>query len=109
MRKLLIVLLSVVFVLSLSVGCANAPTAAEPPTTAPIDFSDSFAVYVGNTSREQYEAYIDKCAEKGFTVDYGRQSHHYFAYNEEGWFLDVRYLEGQVKVMYIEIILRSKI
>lgn len=55
--------------------------------------SDFFYVYVGNTTREQYNAYVDACIANGFTVDYDKDEDHYFASNTDGINLYLRYYE----------------
>jgi hypothetical protein len=55
--------------------------------------SDYFYVYVGNTTREQYNAYVDACIANGFTVDYDKDEDHYFASNTDGINLYLRYYE----------------
>ncbi len=62
---------------------------------------DGFAVYVGDTSQEEFRAYADACAERGFTAGYQRGDDYYYADNAEGFHLDLRY-EGN-RVMLLEI------
>lgn len=38
------------------------------------DSATSFNAYIGNTSKRQFDDYIDKCMENGFTVDYSKSS-----------------------------------
>ncbi len=63
--------------------------------------SDKFFIYVGNTSISDYNEYVQACLEMGFDVDYDKGDKHYYAYNEQGYDLDVCY-EGN-NVMSVEI------
>ncbi|MBQ9974596.1 MAG: hypothetical protein IJP02_06545 [Oscillospiraceae bacterium] len=62
---------------------------------------DSFYVYVGNTSREDYTEYVSICAEKGFTIDYSKGDDYYSADNAGGWHVHLAY-EGN-NIMRISI------
>lgn len=63
--------------------------------------SDGFYVYVGDTSKDAYTAYVDECVAKGFTVDYEKGDTYYRANNETGYHLSLSY-QGN-NVMTIEI------
>ena len=52
---------------------------------------DSFLLYVGETSLEQYEKYVDQCAETGFTVGYSRGDKYYYADNADGFHVSLNY------------------
>lgn len=62
---------------------------------------DNFHVKVGNTTLKDFNAYVELCKEKGFTVDYSRGEDSFYAYNEDGYSLDLRY-EG-FNTMYIRL------
>lgn len=62
---------------------------------------DSFAVYVGETPRAEYDAYVSACADKGFTVNYDKGEKYYRADNAEGWHISVEY-EG-CNIMRVDI------
>lgn len=63
--------------------------------------SDRFFVYVGKTFLDDYHDYVDECAAKGFTVDYDKGEKYYYADNDEGYHISVKY-EGN-HMMSIEI------
>lgn len=63
--------------------------------------ADSFSVYIGNTSLEEFKAYIKACEEKGFTVDANKQEKNFTAKNAESFKLTVKY-EGN-NVIYISV------
>ena len=48
------------------------------------DSSDYFVARVGETDSDAFQAYIDACADAGFTVDYDRSAEHYYAEDAEG-------------------------
>ena len=55
------------------------------------EYADHFSLYVGETSAEQFNAYIEKCMEAGFAVDYERGEDYFRAYNEDGYRLKLNY------------------
>lgn len=63
--------------------------------------SDSFYVYVGNTSKDDYSAYVNECSAKGFSVDYDKGENYYNANNVAGYHVSVTY-QGN-NIMTIEI------
>lgn len=65
------------------------------------DKSDYFSVYIGNISKEIFQAYVDDCIDKGFDVDYERYDASFYGDNKKGYSLTVKYKGGGV--MYIEI------
>ncbi len=65
------------------------------------EYDDGFSVYIGDTSKTDYEEYIKACADKGFTVDYDKGDDYYNADDGEGWSISVKY-EGN-NIMNIQI------
>lgn len=65
------------------------------------DSDDNLNVYVGNTSREDYNNYVKACADKGFKVGYDNSKNRYSAKNDAGWDLSLSY-EGN-SVMNISL------
>lgn len=55
------------------------------------DSSSNFSVYVGEMSKDEYNAYIDKCVAAGFDVDYDKYEKSYSAKNAQGFSLRVEY------------------
>ena len=55
------------------------------------DREDSFSVYVGNITREQWSSYVDDCINAGFNVDYRRANDSFYGKNADGVTLDVDY------------------
>ena len=53
--------------------------------------TDGFSVYVGDTDKDAYDAYVNACADEGFNVDYDKGDTYYYAYNEDGYYLAVKY------------------
>lgn len=69
-----------------------------------IDSSSAFDVYVGNTTQDQYDAYVEACQEKGFTVDYSKTDMYFNAENESGYSLMLSYDEEE---SYMTIMLNA--
>jgi len=65
------------------------------------EYSSGFAIYIGNTSKEKYNEYVNKCIENGFKVDYAKGDTYYRAYNPDGYYLSLSY-EG-FNIVYITI------
>lgn len=65
------------------------------------EYADKFCVYIGNTDRVAYDAYVQACADKGFTVDYDKGDFEYRASNAGGWLLVLKY-EGY-NIMSIDL------
>ena len=66
------------------------------------DSSSSFAVTVSDITSKDYEEYVEKCKEAGFTVDYQKTDSHYTAYNESQYYLSVDFNESE-STMRIQI------
>lgn len=56
------------------------------------EYSDSFLIYVGDTTVEDWQAYVDECVAKGYNVDYSKGDDYYYAKNSEGYSLSVEYV-----------------
>jgi len=63
--------------------------------------SDGFTVYIGKTTSDDYNAYVNACKEKGFSVDYRKGNNYFYADNADGYHLTVNY-EGN-QTMYINV------
>ena len=53
------------------------------------DYSDSFEAYIGNTTKDEYEEYINSCLESGFDIDYCRYDDSFSAYDIDGNYLNI--------------------
>lgn len=62
---------------------------------------DGFSVYIGNTSKDDYNSYVKACSDKGFTVNYNKDDNFYDADNNAGWHVSIKY-EGN-NIMSIDI------
>ena len=62
---------------------------------------DGFNVYIGNTSKDDYNSYVKACSDKGFTVNYDKGDSFYNANNSAGWHVLIKY-EGN-NIMSIDI------
>lgn len=66
------------------------------------DSSNSFDVDIKNYTAQQFKAYIKKCKENGFKVDYTFWEDYFSAKNKEGYSLSIDY-DKDKKVMDISI------
>ena len=62
---------------------------------------DSFSVYIGETTIDDYNAYVKACEEKGFTVDAQKEDKAFSAKNADSYKLSVDYKGNNV--IYISI------
>ncbi len=60
------------------------------------EHDDSFMVHIGKTTKDEYAAYVELCAENGFVVDYNKSDDYYYAYNSDGWYISLRYEGGNI-------------
>lgn len=58
--------------------------------------SYGFVIYVAETSKEDYDAYVDDCWDRGFTIDYSKGNDYFWANNEGGYKVTVRFDEDNV-------------
>lgn len=62
---------------------------------------DSFSVYIGDTTIDDYNAYVKACEEKGFTVDVQKKDKTFSAKNSDSYKLSVDYKGNNV--IYISV------
>ena len=48
------------------------------------EYSDSFSVYIGNTAKDEYAAYVTKCLDNGFNIDYSKGDDYFYSENSDG-------------------------
>lgn len=65
------------------------------------DSKDSFHVYIGNTSIDDFNTYVDKCFKKGYDIDHSRSDKSFSADNSTGYELSVKYIGNDV--IYISV------
>lgn len=65
------------------------------------DKSNEFIVYIGNTTIDDYNEYVNTCLNSNYKVDYKKTSKEYTAKNSNGYNLTVSYEGGDV--MYIKV------
>lgn len=53
--------------------------------------ADSFSAYVGNMTEDEFNAYVQMCAENGFDVDYQKGEDYYYADDANGNNLNIWY------------------
>lgn len=64
--------------------------------------SDRFFVYVGKTSLDDYRDYVNECSASGFSVDYDKGDKYYYADNEGGYHISLKYQGNDVMSIEIE-------
>lgn len=125
MRKLMSLVLSIVLVLSLA-ACGNNSNNSEPEmefsnlewptdeiakqipipksTMAYIMNSGSaiFEFYLANTTLEDFNAYVEECKAKGFTLNAVEQDNRYYAFDEEEYELTVQHKDGDIMYICVE-------
>lgn len=62
----------------------------------------NFSVYVGDTSKEEYDEYVTDCSYYGFDVDYDKGENYYRAYNEDGYYLSLSYEGNNIMLIRID-------
>lgn len=73
----------------------------EPPTNkGEIEYNDDEKLWleIRDIDQNQYEAYINDCKEKGFTVEGEKDSISYKAYNKEGYHLDLTHFQSSTEL-----------
>ncbi|MCR5186198.1 MAG: hypothetical protein K6D97_03685 [Clostridia bacterium] len=65
--------------------------------------SDGYAVFVGNTSKSDYDAYVNECMEKGYNINYHKGEKSFSANNEKGYKLTLEYRGGNTMYLYVNI------
>lgn len=58
--------------------------------------SYGFVVYVSETSKEDYSAYVDGCWDRGFTINYSKGDNYFWADNVDGYKVTVRFEKNDV-------------
>ena len=62
---------------------------------------DSFFVYIGNTTKSDFDEYVNTCSNQGFNIDYNKNDTYYFAENADGYSISLKYAGNNV--MTVEI------
>lgn len=63
--------------------------------------SYNFVIYISETTKNDYDDYVIECSNIGFNVDYQKGDDYYYAKNESGYQLSLKY-EGN-NVMFISV------
>ena len=61
----------------------------------------SFAVYVGDTTKSDYDEYVNSCINNGFNIDYSKNEKTYWGDDAEGYHVSIEYKGNNT--MYISI------
>lgn len=60
-----------------------------------------FRLFLGEVEREDFEAYVEACKERGFVREALSNENEYSAYHKDGYKVEIIYLDK--KIMYVEI------
>lgn len=63
--------------------------------------STGFCLYIGNTTKDEYKQYVDRCYEMGFTVNYSKGDTFFRAHDADGFSIEIKY-KGY-NIMFIQI------
>ena len=58
-----------------------------------------FVIYVGDTPKDEYDAYVSECIDRGFDVKYSRGTDYFYADNKEGYHLSVSYYGNNIMIV----------
>lgn len=77
---------------------------APKSTTGKFSFEqdDSFFVFVANMTKDDYNEYVNACAEKGFNIDYNKGDTYYRADDIEGWHISLAYEGNSIMTIRID-------
>ena len=64
--------------------------------------SGGFVIYIGNTTKAEYNQYVNACSAKGFNVDYNKGDDYYYADNADGYHVSLRYEGNNIMCVQIE-------
>lgn len=66
------------------------------------DNDTTFSMLIGRTTIEEFDAYVEECKKRGFTFEQYRSIGSFNAYNEDGTFIKLMYIE-RTKEFYLDI------
>ncbi len=59
---------------------------------------DGFLVYISDTTKEDYNEYVNACSAKGFQIDYDKRQNSYCAKNSDGWQLALSHKDSTMSI-----------
>ena len=85
-------------------GIAGSLVPAPKSTTGKFnyEYDTHFSVYVGDTSKDDYNEYVTKCSDSGFNVDYSKSENYYSAYNADGYYLSISYEGNNIMCVHVD-------
>lgn len=63
--------------------------------------SREFSVRVYETSKTQFDNYVNECSSKGFIIDVTKGEQYYYAFNEKGYYLSLSYHSSGIMTISI--------
>ncbi len=70
---------------------------------------DSFSMYVGNTTYDDYSIYINKCMEAGFNINFHQYEDSFSAYDSNGNDLNIDFRGNDIMEVYIHTTDREEV
>ena len=68
------------------------------------DTAKSLWIEVAETTKEQYEEYIEECKKSGYTENYNKVKDYYYADNKTGYHLSLNYDDGNIMKVNAKVI-----
>jgi len=59
--------------------------------TVESDSSQNFVIYIAKTSKDEFWKYVEECEQRGFVADYNKGDNSYYAYDNEGYYINLKY------------------
>jgi hypothetical protein len=73
-----------------------------------LDNSNCYIVYVGGTSKDEYNKYVKSCSNAGFNVNYNKGDDYYYADNQDGYHLKLNYKGNNIMYICIDSDVQTK-
>lgn len=77
------------------------PTPKSTKAMIESEYSTSFTIYMGETTKEDFAEYVTLCVEVGFAVDSNQSENEYTAKNEDGVKVTVKYEGNNIMSIYL--------
>lgn len=66
------------------------------------DSSNEFLIYIADTTKDDYNDYVQACIDAGYTVNYDKGDDYYYAKNADGYDLSLKYEGANVMSIQVE-------
>ena len=81
----------------------NQLTSKPKSTVGKVDFEydDSYAIYIGETAKDDYDSYVYECISDGFNIDYTKNEDSFWGKNAAGYYISIQYKGNNI--MYLSL------